>query len=91
MTPVFPPPMPIVWNYRYTNHHKKEEMIMTKEKKMTPEPLKEKLQTSYMIGFDYDDIKSAVEGYLEEVLKEIESYERDKVKSIFKKWFEDVI
>lgn len=54
---------------------------------MTPEPLKGK-SAGHVMKYD---LKSAVEGCLEETLKEIESYERDKIKSIFKKWFEDVM
>lgn len=78
---------------------------------MTSEPLKNKLsasegfyKTDYAPGyiqyanyFKPNDVKSAVEGCLEEILQEIKEqlddreYFEDKFKSILKKWFEDVM
>ena len=59
---------------------------------MTPEPLKGKVRKSIPCPYiNAHEVKSAVEGCFKETLKEVESYEREKIKSIFKKWFEDVI
>ena len=69
-------------------HEIQEPFVSTSSEKFTP--LKGKI-TDRRISPYYDYIKSAVEGCLEESLENVESYEREKIKSIFNKWFEDVI
>lgn len=41
--------------------------------------------------FQYENIKYAVEGCLEEILEYVQSEEEEGIPKIFKKWFEDVM
>ena len=57
---------------------------------MTPEPLKGKMK--YLRKYEHIDVKSAVEGCLEELIKEYGDWlNEDGIREIFKKWFHDVM